>query len=78
MNRCCLTCELFRCGECNCNEMKYNLEDVLDIIVGDMKEGITNQMVLRVIDIVGDEILDRCEEMNFIPPNHEFYCKYYE
>ena len=78
MNKCCRTCEWFRSGECTRDEMKNNLDDVLDMIVGDMREGIANPMVLRVIDVVGDAILERCAEMNFIPPNHEFYCKYYE
>ena len=78
MNRCCRTCVWFRGGGCVREEMKNNLEDILEEIIVNMKRGITNPMVLNVVDVIGDAIIERSSEMKFIPPNHEFYCKYYE
>lgn len=78
MNRCCRTCEWFKCGECTRDEMRNSLEEIIGEITVDMKEEVTNPMVLRIIDIVGDAIIERSADMNFIPPNLEFYCKYYE
>ena len=78
MNKCCRTCKWFRGGGCTLDEMKTNMDEILGEIVADMREEVTNPMVLRIIDIVGDAMIERSADMNFIPPNHEFYCKYYE
>lgn len=79
MEKCCRTCKWFRGGDCTLDEMSIDLEGVLDEVIINMKEGITNPMVLNVIDVIGDAIIERSVGINFIPPDYdEFYCKYYE
>ena len=51
MNRCCLTCEWFRGGECVCEEMRTNLEDILETIEDDEEFD-------RIADIFDDEFSD--------------------
>ena len=79
MDKCCQTCEWFHEGRCEHDLMKFDLEEIVDAGFRDMKLGVTDPIIRRMLDIVEDAIVERLVEKKFTPPNcEEFYCKYYE
>ena len=79
MDKCCRTCKWFRNGECTLDEMKNDIENVIDEIVVDMLYGVKDPMIRKVISTIGDAMIERSVEKKFVPRDHtEFYCSYYE
>lgn len=77
----CKTCKHFRNNECEHPELSVDKEffegwlmDVFD----ELRRRSEKKYIREVLEIVEEATLDEIKPKNFVPPDDDFVCRYYE